>query len=227
MRDRIDDHDEAGLTFIEILGGRAGAARGDGLAFRFATADGNGPVDSISYAVLDLRARAIAARLAALGLAGERALLVYPPGLEFVSAFFGCLYAGAIAVPAHPPRPNRPATRLGAIAADARPGVVLTSARLLPESARWSAGVQGLEALDRLATDTIEDDLAADWRRSRRQPATTWRSSSTPPARPRRPRESWSATRTSSRTRPRFAPASARPPRAAGCSGCRSSMTWA
>ncbi len=102
--------------------------------------------------------------LASLGLAGERALLVYSPGLEFVSAFFGCLYAGVIAVPAHPPRPNRPATRLGAIAADARPRAVLTSARLLPESARWASEVSGLEALDRVATDAIEDGLAADWR---------------------------------------------------------------
>ncbi|HEY2157836.1 MAG TPA: fatty acyl-AMP ligase, partial [Isosphaeraceae bacterium] len=159
MRDRTDDHDSR-LTFIEILGRSAGDP---GIAFRFVTADGDGPADAISYGALDLRARAIAARLTSLGLAGERALLVYSPGLEFVSAFFGCLYAGVIAVPAHPPRPNRPAARLGAIAADARPRAVLTSARLLPESARWAAEVNGLEALDRVATDAVGDDDAAAW----------------------------------------------------------------
>ena len=57
---------------------------------------------------LDRRARALAARLQARGLAGRRALLLYPPGLEFIAAFFGCLYAGVVAVPAYPPRPNRP-----------------------------------------------------------------------------------------------------------------------
>ena len=43
---------------------------------------------------------------------GERVLLLYPPGLEYVAALFGCLYAGAVAVPAYPPRFNRPMLRL-------------------------------------------------------------------------------------------------------------------
>ena len=55
------------------------------------------------------------------GLAGQRALLLYPPGLEFIAAFFGCLYAGVVAVPAYLPRPNRPMTRLQTIVEDARP----------------------------------------------------------------------------------------------------------
>ena len=61
---------------------------------------------------LDRRARALAARLQDRGLAGHRALLLYPPGLEFIAAFFGCLYAGVVAVPAYLPRRNRPMTRL-------------------------------------------------------------------------------------------------------------------
>ena len=77
------------------------------------------------------------------GLAGGRALLLYPPGLEFIVAFFGCLYAGVVAVPAYLPRPNRPMTRLRSIVEDARPSVVLTCASLRKDSARWSAGVPG------------------------------------------------------------------------------------
>src|SRR5579862_2027427 len=61
---------------------------------------------SFSYGELDRRARAIAARLQARELGGERAVLLYPPGLDFVAAFWGCLYAGVVAVPAYPPRPR-------------------------------------------------------------------------------------------------------------------------
>ena len=58
----------------------------------------------LSYAGLDERARAIAALLQEHGAAGERVLLLYPPGLDYIAAFFGCLYAGVVAVPAYPPR---------------------------------------------------------------------------------------------------------------------------
>lgn len=54
----------------------------------------------LTYAGLDRRARAIAAALTGMVPPGERALLLYPPGLEVIAAFFGCLYAGVIAVPA-------------------------------------------------------------------------------------------------------------------------------
>ena len=54
---------------------------------------------SFTFAQLDRRARAIGSRLAALGARGKQVLLPNPPGLEFVANFFGCLYAGAVAVP--------------------------------------------------------------------------------------------------------------------------------
>src|SRR6185436_7270955 len=62
---------------------------------------------SLTYEQFDRRVRAIAARLADLKMAGERALLLYPPGLEFITAWFACLSAGVVAVPAYPPRRNR------------------------------------------------------------------------------------------------------------------------
>ena len=55
---------------------------------------------SYTFAQLDRKARAIGSRLAALGARGKRVLLPQPPGLEFVASFFGCLYSGAVAVPA-------------------------------------------------------------------------------------------------------------------------------
>src|SRR5262249_53777687 len=77
---------------------------------------------------LDFRARAIAAMLQVRIVPGERVLVLLPPGLDYVAAFFGCLYAGAIAVPAFPPRPGRSnhnQERLDAIAKDCSPAVAL------------------------------------------------------------------------------------------------------
>jgi acyl-CoA synthetase (AMP-forming)/AMP-acid ligase II len=83
-------------------------------------ADGEAEQDRFTYASLDAQARAVAAALARGCRPGDRALLLDPPGLDFVAAFFGCLYAGVIAVPAYPPRSARMLPRLEAILADAR-----------------------------------------------------------------------------------------------------------
>lgn len=69
--------------------------------------DGEEIAETITFAELHTRARAVAARLAALGNPGDRALLVYPSGLEFFVAFFGCLYAGIIAIPVSMPHRTR------------------------------------------------------------------------------------------------------------------------
>ena len=63
-----------------------------------------------------------------MGWTGERALLLYPAGLDFIVAFFGCLYAGVVAVPAYPPRRNRSLSRIQAIVDDAQARVALTTA---------------------------------------------------------------------------------------------------
>jgi acyl-CoA synthetase (AMP-forming)/AMP-acid ligase II len=75
----------------------------DRSAFTFLN-DGGEEEAQWSYARLDTAARAIAARLQQSVPMGERVLLLFPPSLEFVAAFWGCLYAGAIAVPAYPVR---------------------------------------------------------------------------------------------------------------------------
>src|SRR5262245_21766011 len=67
--------------------------------------DGEGA--SLTCGELDRRARTIAVALRDAAARGDRVLLLYPPGLEFITGFFGCLYAGVIAVPAYPPSPAR------------------------------------------------------------------------------------------------------------------------
>ena len=65
-------------------------------------------------------------------------LLLYPSGLEFVTAFFGCLYAGVIAVPVYPPRRNHKLSRLLSIANDARAKLALTTTSILADiNRRW------------------------------------------------------------------------------------------
>src|SRR5687768_7004713 len=82
----------------------------------------------LTYAELDRWARCIGARLQSLGANGQQVLLLYPTGTEYIAAFFGCLYAGAVAVPVFPPRPNRTLDRLEAIVTDAQAKIALTTA---------------------------------------------------------------------------------------------------
>ena len=140
---------------IDVLRVRA-RAQPEKRLFTFSSDDSNVVHEGLTYAGLDLKARALAVRLAEMGLVGERALLPFPPGLDFVVAFYGCLYAGVVAVPASPGRPNRPNDRLRAIVGDARPRAVLTSSALRP--------VPELEGLPRLAVDEVEEGLAGAWR---------------------------------------------------------------
>src|SRR6185503_17310127 len=97
----------------------------DAVSFYFT--DGESEEVTWTYADLDRRARAIAVALTSSGLAGERVLLLYPPGLDFVAGFFGCLYVGAVAIPAYPPRRNRYMDRIDAITQDAEAKGALTT----------------------------------------------------------------------------------------------------
>jgi acyl transferase domain-containing protein/acyl-CoA synthetase (AMP-forming)/AMP-acid ligase II/alpha-beta hydrolase superfamily lysophospholipase len=123
--------------------------------------DGETEGGSLTYGELDQRARAIAATLQSYNSTGERALLLYQPGLEFISAFFGCLYAGVIAVPAYPPRANRSVERLQAIVADAQAKFALTTATIL-ETIENRLGEDADFHL--IATDKIENISAHQWR---------------------------------------------------------------
>src|SRR5690349_2110011 len=124
-------------SLVGLLRVRAGE-RPDHPVYRYLAEGGEEIL--LSTGELDRLARGIAARLAERGaVRGDRALLLYPPGLELVAAFFGCLYAGVVAVPAYPPRNARGLPRLRAIAADAGPRFVLTPQSLLSRVEGWTA----------------------------------------------------------------------------------------
>ncbi|NEO71021.1 AMP-binding protein [Moorena sp. SIO3H5] len=111
---------------------------------------------SLTYGQLDRQARAIASHLQSMP--GERALLLYPSGLEFISAFMGCLYAGVVAVPVYPPRRNQKLSRLLSIVNDAQACIALTTTSILADlEQRWASDGE-LAQLKLIATDTIVAD---------------------------------------------------------------------
>ena len=148
-------------TLVELLRWRA-IHNPDQLAYTF-LGDVEAENVKLTYSELDQQARAIGALLRDMGASEERALLLYPPGLDYITAFFGCLYAGVIAVPAYPPRLNRNPLRLRTIAADAEATLALTTTPLLPRIGSLLAHAPELKSLRWLATDTISPHLAQQW----------------------------------------------------------------
>jgi acyl-CoA synthetase (AMP-forming)/AMP-acid ligase II len=135
----------------------------DALAYLFLI-DGEEEGPRLTYAEVDRAARAVAAALRDTAGPGERALLQYAPGLDFVTAFFGCLYAGVVPVPSYPPRLDRTGQSwqvLAGIAADCRPRAVLTTADLAP---LLSGALPGGKAAARcIATDRLDLSGARLW----------------------------------------------------------------
>src|SRR5262245_55988161 len=116
--------DASRSTFVDLLRWRAETQPSD-RAYAFVDGDGI-ETQTLTYGDLDAKARAVAVLLRDRGAAGERVLLLYPPGLDYIVGFVGCLYAGATAVPVAPPTRKAMSRRIQTIAADAKPRVALT-----------------------------------------------------------------------------------------------------
>ena len=125
--------------------------------------DGESQEVSLTYGELERKAKAIAAYLQSICSPQARVLLLYPPGLDYIEAFFGCLYAGVIAIPAYPPRPNRSLSRLQSIIDDAQTNLALTNGAILASLERKLAHAPELTRLQWLATDNIDVDLSEDY----------------------------------------------------------------
>jgi acetylornithine/succinyldiaminopimelate/putrescine aminotransferase/acyl-CoA synthetase (AMP-forming)/AMP-acid ligase II/predicted amino acid dehydrogenase/acyl carrier protein len=147
-------------SFVEILRTRA-VEFPHRLSYGFLAAGEE--TESLTFSQLDLRARAIGARLQQLGAKGERALLLYPPGTDYILAFYGCLAGGAVAVPAYPPRMNRNLPRLLSILEDARPKVVLTNETIFRQMRRWFDEAPGLAGLEWIITADVRNEEEETW----------------------------------------------------------------
>lgn len=134
-------------------------------------ADGETEEVSITYGELDRRARSIAARLAAKGVGVQPVLLLYPAGLEFIVAFFGALYAGAIAVPLYPPHRSRPDERLTAVIRDSGAHYLLTTRDILGDMPRYVAQTPALASLQCIETDAADCAAPDDWQEKLLKPS--------------------------------------------------------
>ena len=149
-------------SFVALTRERA-AQRGDAVAYTFLL-DNDGRETNLTYAELDRQARTVAARLQQELQPGDRAILVYPTGPEFIAAFLGCLYARVIAVPVPEPFTDRHFARIKNVLADAQTRHVLTTGRFLTAVNQRFADNPDIQALRWLATDAVDPTLADAWR---------------------------------------------------------------
>lgn len=150
---------------VEVLRNHA-ARRPEALAHKFLV-DGEREEDNITYGALEADARSIAVELLRRGAGNRPVLLFFAPGLSYIRAFWGCLFAGAIAVPVYPPAPGqleRVLARLRAIVKDSRPAVVLTSADVLAFAQSFIEQDSTLAGLTWVAIEDVSPTLAGEWR---------------------------------------------------------------
>lgn len=157
-----DDFAANASTIVEVLRYRAQQTPNQ-RAFTFLEG-GERETSAFTFGGLDRRARAIASRLTSLGVSGKQVLLLHPPGLEFVASFFGCLYAGAVAVPGYSwLLSERNLPRLQSLIADSDAKLIVTNSdsflafhQSIPEPEH-----DRLPAV--LASDTIQDEEETGW----------------------------------------------------------------
>ncbi len=147
-------------TLVDLLRQRS-QCDGDKLGYEF-WQTGETVTDTLTYQELDSRARKIAVSLQSRSLAGERVLLFYLPGLDYIAAFFGCLYAGVIAVPAYPPRGVQKLNRLQSIIVNCSAKLVLTTEAI---RAKFDGRLEGSNMLSHIEWLTTDWELpsASDW----------------------------------------------------------------
>lgn len=151
-------------NMVDLLRARA-ADHADAPAFTFLR-DGDHDEVTWTFAELDRRARAIAVALSRRVEPGQRVLLLYPQGLDFLAALFGCMYAGVLAVPLQPPGKHRARAalpKLEAIVADGGVAIGGTTSDLVDEMRAVVGLSPSLRGLDWLATDGVSLSLADGW----------------------------------------------------------------
>lgn len=136
----------------------------DQLAYTFLRNDGS-EKETFTYAELDSKAQLIAAKLQSLNATGERALLLYPPGLDFIAALFGCLYAGVIAIPGYPPKLRKPVPHLESMALDSGAIIALTDNSVLTDLSVRLSKSPSLKNLQWISSEEIVQDISERYKR--------------------------------------------------------------
>lgn len=153
IHDNFTEEDTFKFTLPEILQTRA-TCTPDATAFIFLR-DGDDDEERITYKELDQAARKIAFQLGLAGAAGDRALMLFPPGLDFLKALFGCFYAGVIAVPAYAPRKNRSLDRIKTLVEDSGSSLVLSTTEIFQSTERSFSNLDELKQMKWLVMDDV------------------------------------------------------------------------
>lgn len=137
-------------------------AQPDKLALRYLV-DGEDEEITLTYSQLDQCARAIGAQLVSMGMREKRALMLFPPGLEFIKSFFGCHYAGAIPIPAYPPRRNRNMSRINVISDTASASIALTTNEVITRVDAFIDESPSLSGIEWMAVEDVPLEKSSDW----------------------------------------------------------------
>jgi amino acid adenylation domain-containing protein len=114
-------------------------------------------IATMTYRELEIGAQAVAVAMQATIEPGDRVIVACPHGLDFITAFFGCIYAGAIAVPAYPPNKRRWLERLRQIAQDSGASAIVGRQRQIGKVV-----IPGMN-LNSIALEGISTECASDW----------------------------------------------------------------
>ncbi|PCG86723.1 peptide synthetase [Streptomyces sp. WZ.A104] len=159
---------ESARSMVDVLLTQA-SLHPEKIAFRFlADGDCDGEVQEWTYGHLARRSRAIGGHLQEQGLAGTRAILLHPPGLEFIGTYLGCLAAAVVAVPGLPPQgrkqSQRAVARVRRLIADADATVILGSKQVIAELGAMAEHLPELDTALCIATEDIPDEAEDAWR---------------------------------------------------------------
>ncbi len=163
MKTRAREPASDAPTFVHLLQHQA-ATYGEKTLFVLLT-DGETEGATLSFRQLDENAKKFAILLRQHAKPGARVLLLYPPGLTYITAFFGTLYAGCVPVPLYPPRHNRYLHRVLAVATDAQTSLALAGSDIIDKIRTKFNTVAGLKQLTLLDFNADTADVSlSDWR---------------------------------------------------------------
>jgi acyl-CoA synthetase (AMP-forming)/AMP-acid ligase II len=161
-QDILDKVERQAHTFIDVLGMWSEFYADERELYSFISDDGS--VELITYKEMELKAKAIAVSLLERGLQpGQRAILMYAPGLEFLLGFFSCIYAGIIAIPIFPPNPKKSLTVFENIIRNSGSRAILTVSEFVSMTKIMMESATIINPVSVLSTNAIDPNLARNW----------------------------------------------------------------
>ncbi len=148
-------------TLVDLLEKR-GKELNDELLYIFLE-DGENETNFITFGDMLNRVKAVSAYLQTIGKQGDRVLLLFPTGIEFITALFGCIFSGIIGVPSYSPRKNRTNQRFKNILSDSEPSIIFTTRKIFNNLQSIFSEEQYLQRYTFLINEDINDSISDKW----------------------------------------------------------------